>query len=119
VRSLRIADLAAVVRGLCERFPNHGIALKSIAKLVVTAIRTHETDDIFAPTFLPFVAEKIRSKEKNRGMHAFVIDCARKLVARAESEPDVAETLGKFPEFAEDCIPAVERYESVIGLEFG
>jgi hypothetical protein len=114
VCSISVGDLADALKLLCERFPNHGIALRAIGHLIVTAVRTPETSDVFLDSFVPVFADWIRMEADNRLTRAIAIDCARKIMHRADVEPDLAEKVARRTLFAQTCEAVVRWYEEVL-----
>jgi hypothetical protein len=85
----------------------------------VIAIRTPETSDAFLDCFVPVFAEWMSVKNENRLLHAFAIDCARKISHRMEVDPELAGKVGRCPLWLAECEPEVRRYEDVLELAFG
>jgi hypothetical protein len=119
IRTTSITELSHTLKLLCQRFPNHGIAIQAITKLIVIAIRTPETSQTFLDCFIPVFAEWMNVKNQNRLLHALSIDVGRKILHRMEVDTEFAERISRCPLFLTECQPEVQRYETILGEEFG
>jgi hypothetical protein len=119
IRGISVLDLAQTLKLLCEKFSEHGIALQAISRLIVVAVHTPETADVFVDLFVPAIAEWIATKFERRLLYTFAVDCARKIEHRTEVDTELTVRIERCPIFAQQCKPEVCRYEDILFRAFG